>query len=86
MALVTDAVDVDAVGLDELDDADGTGGLVAVVFNVVVIVLKLLVFVWFIRMQGDLQKRRASGAYFFANLKAIGMKASPMVSYHTLER
>jgi hypothetical protein len=39
MALVTDTVDVDAVGLDELDDADGTGCLVAIVFNVVVVVL-----------------------------------------------
>ena len=39
MALVTDTVDMDAVGLDELDDSDGAGGLVAVVFDVVVIVL-----------------------------------------------
>lgn len=45
MTLVTDPVDVDTVGLDELDDADGTGGLVAVVFNVVVIVLDLLAYV-----------------------------------------
>jgi hypothetical protein len=45
MTLVTDTVDVDAVGLDELDDADSTGCLVAVVFNIVVIVLDLLIYV-----------------------------------------
>jgi hypothetical protein len=39
VALVADTVDVDTVGLDELDDADGAGGLVAVIFDVVVIVL-----------------------------------------------
>jgi hypothetical protein len=43
MALVTDTVDLDAVGFNELYDADCTGGLVAIVFNVVVIVLNLLV-------------------------------------------
>jgi hypothetical protein len=38
VALVADAVDVDAVGLDKLDDADCAGGFGAVVFNVVVVV------------------------------------------------
>jgi hypothetical protein len=50
MALVADTVDVNAVRLDELNDADSTGSLVAIVFNVVVIVLFYLVFVRIIRM------------------------------------
>jgi hypothetical protein len=43
MALVTNTVNVHAVGFDELDNTDSTLGLVAVVFDVVVIVLGMLV-------------------------------------------
>jgi hypothetical protein len=39
VTLVADTVDVDAVGLDQLDDADSSRSFVAIVFNVVVIVL-----------------------------------------------
>lgn len=38
VALVTDTVDLNAVGLDEVDDAGGTLGLLRVVLEVVVIV------------------------------------------------
>lgn len=41
VALVADAVDADAVGLDELDDALGAGGFGAVEVDVVVVVEEL---------------------------------------------
>jgi len=40
VALVADTIDVDAIGLDELDDADGASSLIAVVLDIVVIVEK----------------------------------------------
>jgi hypothetical protein len=80
VALVADAVDVDAVRLDQLDDADGTGGFGAVVFDVVVVVCGKLASCDLRESWGDVQKRRALGAYFLARRKAMGMKASPMVS------
>jgi hypothetical protein len=86
MALVTNTVNVHAVRLDELDDADSTLGLVAVVFDVVIVVLGMLVPDPRNMVFRDLQNSRALLSYFFANLKAIGMYASPMVLYHTLSR
>jgi hypothetical protein len=42
MGLVTDTVDPEAVGLDKLDNALRTSGLVAVVLKVVVVVYRLM--------------------------------------------
>lgn len=38
MGLITDTVDLYAVGLDEVDNADSAGGLVTIVLEVVVVV------------------------------------------------
>jgi hypothetical protein len=41
VSLETDSVDLDAVGLDQLDNLESTGGLGAGVFDVVVVVVEL---------------------------------------------
>lgn len=73
MGLVTNTVDLNTVRFNELDDADRTLGLGAVVFNVVIVILDLLEYTHVLHFPSHLQKRRALPAYFFASLKAIGI-------------
>jgi hypothetical protein len=73
MGLVTNTVDLNTVRFDELDDADRTLGLGAVVFNVVIVVLDLSEYTHVLHFPSHLQNRRALPAYFFASLKAIGI-------------
>lgn len=54
MGLQTDAVDLDAVGLDELQDALGTERFGACIFEVVVVVVELGLVVVLVReAEGD---------------------------------
>jgi hypothetical protein len=61
MGLVADAVDLEAVRLDELDDADGASRLVAVVLEVVVVVEELAAGVLGGEAEGDGDEGFADG-------------------------
>lgn len=66
VALVANAVDLDAVGLDELDDAGSAGSLRAVELEVVVVVVQLGVAVLLGQLEGDGQVGLADGVVPYA--------------------
>lgn len=88
VTLVTYTIDMDTIRLDEFNNTSSTCSLGTIEFKVVIVV-------WYIvstcfqlgeKQSENLQNSLALLSYFFASLKAMGKKASPMVSYQTLLR